>query len=328
MACLVIGGTGFIGSYVVRDLLHQGKDVVCFQRSGVTPVSRLVIGEDKLDKVKMVRGDVTDNLPLFHAIQEHGIDMVVHVGASFPFNGESETQPAYALRVNCVGLNNILEAARLFGLRKVIWTSSVQVMGQLAELYKEPVGDDNAIYMPNTMYSATKVLNEFMTRLYFKNFGVDGTGFRIGFTFGVNQEDARNRVFVQFLKDAATNVPVTLATTDADMIRALCYVENISDLIVKACDAPTTRTRTFNAVEFQCSARQLVEIIRKVNPQAQVTIKEGVAIEAATWAGTPEPVLDTTGVRTELGWQPKYSFEEAITRIFNYFRQQKGLPLL
>lgn len=328
MAYLVTGGTGFIGSYVVRDLLNQGKEVVCFQRSGVTPVSRLVVGKDNLDRVKIVQGDVSDTLQLFHAIREYDIDLVVHASASFPINGASESQPAYALRVNCVGMNNVLEAARLFGLRKVIWTSSSLALGRLAEFYKEPVGDDNAIYMPNTMYSATKVLNEFMAKLYFEKFGVDSIGFRLGFTFGIDQALARGRVFIQFLKNAATNVPTTLAMTDANRIRALGYVENVSALIVKACGAPTTKTRTFNAPDYQCSARQLAEIIHKVNPKARVTIKEGVGIEEETWGGTPEPTLDITGIRTELGWKPKYSLEEAITRIFNYFRQQEGLPLL
>ena len=328
MAYLVTGGTGFIGSYVVRDLTNQGKEVVCFQRSGITQVSRMVVGEENLARVKMIRGDVTDTLQVFHAIREHGIDLVVHVGSIFPFNGESETQLAYALKVNCIGMNNILEAARIFGIKKVIWISSVQALGQLAELYEEPVGDDDAIYMPNTMYGTTKIVNEFMTRLYFDKFGVDSVGLRIGFTFGVNQYDARNRVFVQFLKDAATNVPATLATTDADVVRAICYVENIADLIVTVCDARTTKTRTFNAVEFQCSGRQLVEAICRVNPQAQVTIKEGVGIEESTWAGTPEPKLNVSGIQGELGWKPKYSLEEALARCFNYFREQGGLPLL
>ena len=330
MACLVTGGTGFIGSYVVRDLLSQGKEVVCLQRSGVTPVSRFVIGEDNLDKVKVVQGDVSDTLQLFQVIQEHAVDLIVHV--SYVMNDVSEIRPAYALRVNCIGMNNVLEAARLFGLRKVIWASSTQALGQLAELYKEPVGDDSAIYMINTMYGATKALNECMGRLYFEKFGVDSICLRIGFTLGVAKfigvGKEIDRALIQFFRNAALNLPATLATTDADRIRALCYVENLSDLIIKACDVPTTKTRTFNAIEYQRSVRQLAEIIRKVNPKAQVTIKEGVGIEEATWGGNPEPVLDTTGVRTELGWKPKYSLEEAVKRIFNYFRQQEGLPPL
>jgi len=328
MAYLVTGGTGFIGSYVVRDLLNQGKEVVCLQRSGITPVSRLVVGEGNQDKLKIVQGDVSNTLQLFDVIRKNNIEVIVHLGYIILSGGISETQPAYALQVNCVGTNNLLEAARLFGLKKIIWTSSIQAFGRVGEFYKEPIRDDDAIYMPDTMYGATKVLNEFMTKLYFEKFGVDSIGFRLGITLGIGKPLGGGGAFTKFLNNVALGVPVTMAAPDANRTRYLSYVENISDLIVKACNAPMTKTRIFNAVEYQCSSRQLVEIMRKVNPKALVTIEEGVETKAATLGGTPEPLLDMSGVQTELGWKPKYSLEEAIIRIFNYFRQQEGLPLL
>jgi nucleoside-diphosphate-sugar epimerase len=302
--------------------------VVCLQRSGVTPVFREVVGEDNVNKVKIVQADVSNMSRLFNVIREHRIDVAVHLGCIIASTGASEMEPAYALQVNCVGTNNVLEAARLFGLRRVVWTSSGQAFGRVSQFYKEPVGDDDALYMPDTMYGATKALNEFMSRHYFNKFGTDNICLRMGFTLGVGKLHGRGGIFTKFLQDVATNVPTTVAIMDANKIRAFGYVENTSDLIVKACEAPTTKTRTFNAVEYQCSIRQLVEAMCRVNPKAQVTIKDGVAPEEATLGSTPEPVMDTTGVQTELGWKPKYSLEEALTRYFNYFRQQAGLPPL
>ena len=213
MACLVTGGTGFIGSYVVRDLLSQGKEVVCLQRSGVTPVSRFVIGEDNLDKVKVVQGDVSDTLQLFQVIQEHAVDLIVHV--SYVMNDVSEIRPAYALRVNCIGMNNVLEAARLFGLRRVVWTSSGQVFGPISKYYQGVMGDDDALYMPDTMYGATKVLGEFMSRLYFDKFGVDSICLRMGLTLGIGKSHGKGGVFTKFLRDMATDAPATMAVVDA-----------------------------------------------------------------------------------------------------------------
>jgi UDP-glucose 4-epimerase len=328
MAYLVTGGTGFIGSYVARDLLNAGKEVVCLQRSGVTPIFRGVVGEDSVDKVKIVQGDMSNTLLVFNLVREYKIDVIAHIGFILLSGGISEAQPAYTLQVNCVGMSNILEAGRLLGVRKIVWTSSSQALGRVGEYYQKPIGDD-AIYLPDSMYSATKVLNEFMAKLYYHQFGVDSIGFRIGFILGVDKPLGRGGGFTKFLKAAATNVPVTMAAMEADRVRALGYVENVSDLIVKACEAPTTKTRTFNAADYLCSCRQLVESIRRVNPNAQVTLKDGVSSEEATWGGAPnEPTLDTTGVRTELGWKPKYRLEEALTKIFNHFRQQEGLPPL
>ncbi|MFC1820593.1 NAD-dependent epimerase/dehydratase family protein [Thermodesulfobacteriota bacterium] len=223
-------------------------------------------------------------MQLFNLIKDHSIDVIAHLGFILVSSSvSSETQPAYALQVNCVGMSNLMEAARLFGLRKVVWTSSCQALGRVGEYYKEPVRDDDAVYMPDTFYGTTKVLDEFMSRLYFEKFGVDSLGFRIGFVLGVDKILGRGGGFTQFLKKAATDAPVTMATMEADRVRALGYVENVSDLIVKGCETPVTKNRTFNAVEYQYSCRQLVETMNNVNPNAQVTIKDGVTMEEATY---------------------------------------------
>jgi nucleoside-diphosphate-sugar epimerase len=328
MAYLVTGGTGYIGSYVVRDLLSEGKQVVCFQRSGITDIIRSVVGEDKLNKVKIVQGDVSDTLNLFHTIRDYNIDMVVHLGGVWGIKGD--LQPDYTLKVNCIGMNNILEAARLFGLKKIVWTGSNKAFGRLSEFYDKPIVDDDAIYMPDSMYGTTKVLNEFMTKLYFEKFGIDVVGLRMGLSFGIiiRQQTGGPERFNRFLKSTALNMPTKIAVKDADRMQNFSYAGNVSNLIVKACNAPTTKTRIFNIPEYKYSLRQLVEVIRKVNPQARITIEEGVETEDTIWQGAPEAKIDCRGVQTELGWKPKYSLEESVKIVSNYFRQQEGLTLL
>jgi len=327
MTYLVTGGTGFIGSYVVRDLLYAGKEVVCFQRSGVTPIFLGVVGKENVSKVKIVQGDISNSIQLFNVIKDNRIEKIVHTSYILLSGGMSELQPAYSLQVNCVGMSNLLEAARLLGVKKIVWTSSCQALGDIGMYYKEPIRDD-AFYKPDSMYSATKALNEYMLKVYYDNFGVDCVGFRIGFILGVDRPLGRGGVFTQFLRNAATDIPTTMATMNADHVRTLGYVENISDLLVEACDAPITKTRTFNAVEYLVSCRQIVESILRISPKAKVTIKDGVSSAEATWGGAQEPILDISGIKTELGWQPKYSLDEALRKIFNYFREQAGLSPL
>jgi UDP-glucose 4-epimerase len=327
MTYLVTGGTGFIGSYVVRDLLNAGEEVVCFQRSGVTPVFLGVVGEENAGKVKIARGDICNPIQVFDAVKDNHIKKIVHTSYLLLSGGMSESQPAYSLQVNCVGMSNLLEAARLLGVQKIAWTSSCQSLGDIGKYYQGPIGDD-APYKPDSMYSATKALNESMLKVYYDNFGVDCVGFRIGFILGVDRPLGRGGSFTKFLRDVATDVPTTMATMNADHVRPLGYVENISDLLIKACQAPTTRTRTFNAVDYSVSCRQIVESMLRVNPGAKVTIKDGVSSAEATWGGAQEPALDVSGVKKELGWQPKYSLDEALRKILNYFRGQAGLSPL
>lgn len=319
MPYLVTGGTGYIGSYVVRDLLAAGKEVVCLQRSGVTPDFREIVGEEGVRKAKVVQGDVSDTVFLFDLIRQYGIDLIIHTGSVMP--PISEQQPAYALKVNCVGTNNVLEAVRLFKLKKLIWMSAGLALGNVFELYKEPIGDDNALYRPYMMYGATKALNEFMAKLYFEKFGVDSVGFRLQRTYGIGKWYGSAGAFAEFLRKVALNIPATIE--DTSMIFGHLYVEDLSKLVVRVCDAPTTKTRVFNIIESDGTNRDLVEVLRRINPAAKITL--------AKPEHTQDYVLskmDCTGVRSELGWQPEYSLEQGMRKVLNYFRRKAGMAPL
>jgi UDP-glucose 4-epimerase len=328
MAYLVTGGTGFIGSYTVRDLLKTGKDIVCLQKSGITDVFRMAVGEHHLDKVKIIQGDVSNTLQVFDVIKQNKIDTVVHCAAILSASGSisSEATPPYGLQVNIMGMNNLLEAARLFSLRKIVWTGTVQSLGKVGDLYKGAIGDDSAVFQPDNLYSASKLLCETMGRVYFNKFGVDCLGIRMGLQLGIGK--SKMNALTNFLKGAATGVPVTMAAENLDQPRALGYIDNMSDLIKTACEAPPTRTRNFNSVDWMVSCRQLAEAAQRVNPKARINLKDKVLEEEQTWAGIAEPELDITGIRKELNWKPKYNLEESLARIFNYYRQQEGLPTL
>jgi nucleoside-diphosphate-sugar epimerase len=330
MAYLVTGGTGYLGSYVVRDLLQAGKEVVCLQRSGINPVFRSVVGEDNLDKARIVQADISNTFQVFDVIRQNKIDAIIHLSSLLGASGSSssETQPAYALQVNGVGMSNLFEAMRLFGIRKMVWTSTGQIFGRLSEIFSGTIGDDNAVYMPDTWYSATKALCESMSRVYFSKFGIDSLGLRTGMILGIGKVHGKSNILNQFFMDAATNHSAVMMTSDANQVRTLNYVENVSDLILKACESPAAKTRNFNAVDYLVSCNQPVEAMRRVNPQAQLSIKNNVRKEEQTWGGSTEPEIDISGLRKELNWEPKYSLEESLARIFNHFRRQEGMPLI
>ena len=316
MAYLVIGGMGYVGSRVIRDLVSNGKEVICLVRTTISNEAREVIGEDDLNKVKVVPGDVSDSIQLFRAVHEHNIDYIIHTAnATGPI---AQSQPAYVIRTNSLGMANVLEAARLFGVKRVVWTSALAVCGaRLSEFYKEPVKDDDAPYMPEAMYGATKALNEVMARVYYEKFGVDSIGFRMARCFGHSKFSIP---FTEFNRKVALNIPVELV--DPDYATSYIYVEDTADAHVKACDVPTTKTRVFNLLEGYYDNRQLLETIHKVNPEAKVSLVDGISDSVVV------PKMDGNGLSTELGWQAKHSLEEALREIYNYWRQKENMPAL
>lgn len=322
MAYLVTGGTGYIGSYVARDLLRAGKQVVCLQRSGVTPVFREVMGNDDIGKIKLVQADVSNPVQLFNTVQQNDISVIIHLGYLMP--PTCELQPGYGLQINCVGMSNVLEAARLFGLKRIVWSSAGHAIGRVSEFYSQPIKDDNAMYMPDSMYGAAKVLNEFMARHYHDSFGVDSIGFRLQQTFGIGRTRGGVKAFTDFLEKVALDQTAPIGRADA--IIGMIYVEDVSDLMVTACEVPATRTRVFNAIEGQYTNRQVAEIVHRINPRAAITMEQEPA--GSTGAGHRPPRLDSTSLGTELGWLPKYGIESGLKKVINYFRQKAGMPLL
>ena len=335
MTYLVTGGWGYIGSRIVRDLVADGQSVIVFDASEPGPGARAVIGEKALAKVHAVRGDVSDAMQLYSVVEENKVAFLIHnafamgaadyrpkrsTDAPSLTNGRhvmaAELNLGLALRVNCGGMLNVLEAARLFNVRRVVFTSALAALGLgITEIYHEPIGD-RAVFAPDTMYGGTKVLNEVMAKIYADKFRVDNIGFRIARTFGIDSP----LPFTDFLRRVAIEEKVDLP--DPDYINSYIYVNDCANAHIFACTAPSTKTRVFNLREGEYSNRDLLAAINRVHPAARVTMVSGKG------DGIPVPRLDATGIREELRWKARYSLDDALREIFNHWRQQSGLSPL
>ena len=320
MVYLITGGTGFTGAYVARDLLEAGEEVVCFQRSGITPIFREIVPEKYLAKVKVVQGSVADPLDLFDAIRKHNVDSIIHLAyVLIPY---SEI-PAMSIRINVVGTLNVFEAARIFKLKRVIWTSSVAVFGSLGRYYGDkPVSEQDVLYRPTRLYGATKALIEFLTNLYNEKYGVDIIGLRLARIYGVGKESGGGGLeFTGVLEQAALNQPVTIIKANSKWVYG--HIEDAVQAILKACAVPSTKSKMFNISDGgHYDGWQLAEVIRKVNPVVQTKVEPGYH-EVYDF-----PLQDITEARDELGFVPEYPLEKGLRHVFNYFRRQKGLPPL
>ena len=164
MTTLITGGTGFIGAEVVRLLIERGeRRPVVFHVSGNT--QRL---DDVIDQVELVRGDLANFSHILDVVKKVKPNVIYHLGAMLSI--PSDADPAAAIHVNAMGTFHILEAARLFDVPQVLFSSSISTYGLD---FEGEVIDDSTIQRPVFFYGATKLFCEHMGIFYKRKYGLD-----------------------------------------------------------------------------------------------------------------------------------------------------------
>lgn len=308
MSYLITGGSGCVGSYLIRDLLARGSKVINYDFSPNNRILSQVIPAEALPEVVSISGDVTDLPHLSRVIAEHKVEAIFHL-ASLQIPA-SNANPYVAERINIGGLLNVLEAARLLGVRKVIWSSSIAVFGTPEEYGNRPVPND-AHHRPQSVYGACKSFGEYILNYYADTYGVNTIGLRYTAIYGVGREQGRTSFTTEMIRKAASLEPYDVPFGD-DLIDWQ-YVEDVSKVTLRALDVDQTKTRIFNTCGEVRSVADGVAFLRTLEPKANLALTPGTF--GIAWEYDCEPM------KTELGFTHEYSMEQGIERTFNLYRQ-------
>lgn len=315
MNCLVVGGAGFIGAYVVQALLREGHHAVVLDADLSKNTIHKLFSAEGLAGIEMLPGDVTDLAQLIRIIRERNIDSIVHLAAwQIP---ASHANPTKAILVNGEGFNNTLEAMASLGLRRLVWTSSNAVFGSPKSHQVECLPNDE-YHRPNTVYGALKSLNEYMAEHYFKHRGVDSIGLRFSLVYGYGRMRGASTFASEMIEKAAVGLPCVVDNGDARV--DWLYVVDAAQLILQALEAPTTLTRVYNTHSDLRTVREAAQFLSSNLPNAQLTVKPG-SIDA-NWNLGPSTLV------AELGFRPRYALEDGLRDTVARVRKAAGLPEL
>ena len=198
MKVLVTGGAGFIGSNLVELLRDEGHDVVVLDdlSSGYA--------ENLRDDVAFVQGDVS--APGVAASAAAGCDVIFHLAASVG-NTRSIDNPVRDSEINVIGTLNVLEAARTHGIRRIVFSSSAGIFGELKTL---PIAEDHP-QDPDSPYGVSKLAAEKMCLVYNKLYGMRNVCLRYFNVYGVRQRyDAYGNVIPIFAERMLRHQDVTI----------------------------------------------------------------------------------------------------------------------
>ena len=261
MRILILGGSGFIGPRVMRRLVERGHEVHCMD---ISPESDQL--ESIRDQIKITHGDITLMDDLIEVMTLSQPDRVLNLAYSL---GASEKDPHPQVRLNILGMDNCFEAARILGIRRVTYASTLAVYGNQSLHGESPVTEDDA-RLGTTLYAVSKIYNEHQADWYNRAFGMAITGIRPANITGPDKvRGSMNHVLCQVLP--ARGEPVHFPFRDTMTLPL--HVEDISEVFARVTLADEPRYSIYNSGGESTSLGALAQIVEQFIPDAEITFE-------------------------------------------------------
>lgn len=297
------GGAGFIGSNVAQ-LVQQTTG------ARVIVLDNLSSGyRDNLEglPVEFIEGDVGDAAAVRTAID--GCDTVFHLAASVG-NKRSIDHPVRDAEVNVLGTLRVLEASRQGGVRKIVYSSSAGIFGELKTL---PIREDHPID-PDTPYGATKLAGEKLCLAYAKLYPIEAVCLRYFNVYGVNQRyDAYGNVIPIFAHRALHGEPITIFG-DGEQTRDFVNVRDVARANLRAA-LTTGLSGAFNiASGTRITINRLAELVTRGTQTA-------LQYAAARKGDVRHSLADISAARAAFGYVPEVDLEDGLREYMQWSRR-------
>ncbi|MCW5906549.1 MAG: NAD-dependent epimerase/dehydratase family protein [Chitinophagales bacterium] len=315
---LVIGGGGFIGGFVVSELLkHDVAEVVIydnFTRGNYDNISESL--KDKRCSVYPYGGDVRDIDILDKAVE--GKDYVFHLAAMWLLH--CKDFPRTAFEVNIAGTFNVLEACAKHKIKKLVYSSSASVYGDAVEV---PMTETHPFNNRN-FYGSTKIAGEAMCTAFNDRYGLNVIGLRYMNVYGPGQDQHAvysGVVPIMLNKIEANETPVI--NGDGSQAYDFIYVEDVARANIAALASDTNFGFYNVGTEVQTSIKHLCDTILHLKKSSlQVTYKPYDADDARQLV--QNRIGSKEKAEKDLGFVYKYSLEEGLQKLINW-RIEKGI---
>ena len=303
MKIMITGGAGFIGSNLANTFLELGHEVIIYDFQLNHPFL-------KQDHPGMtpIQGDILNLGGLTEIFQKTGTDIVVHLAALR--NLESQQRPLQAHSVNSTGMVNVLEAARLAGVKRVVYASSAAVYGS-ASYYRSLNLDPFCVKewmppKPYNVYGATKLYNEQMAARYMEIYGLKTIGLRVSIVVGPGKKQGSKTSEFNDVIEAPVRKVAASISSYADQKVNIIFVNDVVNGFLCACTAHKCGHSIYNLGGYRINTRELVAAVQNTFPESQITIAESEKERAVASA------IDSTLAKEELGYEPQLTLYDAI----------------
>lgn len=313
---LVTGSAGFIGFHTAKRLLEDGNIVIGadnfndYYDPSLKEARNAIL--EGFEGYKLYRGDLSDENLVEQIFTENKIDQVCHLAAQAGVRYSLENPRVY-IKSNINAFLNILEAARNYNIKDLVYASSSSVYGSNQ---KVPFSVNDSVDNPISLYAATKKADELMAHTYSHLFDINTTGLRFFTVFGPY---GRPDMALFLFTHAIANEEEIKVFNFGKMKRDFTYIDDIVDGILLALEK-TNGYQIFNLgnnkpVELEYFISCIEEEIGKSAKKKYMELQPGDVLE--TFA-------DIEHTKEVLGWEPKTSTEEAIKAFIGWYKEYYG----
>jgi UDP-glucose 4-epimerase len=310
---LITGGGGFIGVHTARAFIDAGEDVLLTQHTA-RPLPAFLA--DSLGKQAFVESlDVVERDAWQDLGRRYTIDSIVHLAAPNGGRQGSIEDLAFETETNLLGLNNVLNMARAWGVRRLALASTIAIYGGVPA---GPLREDMLLRTSATHTTeAFKKTFEIVGGHFCDRAGIDVVMMRIGGIYGPLRDWQYHQVtrlcHAALKGESGDPVGKVFAHDGSDY----CYVRDCADAIVRVHTAPSLPNRVYNIGSGRETTHQeVVDAIRAVVPDSRLELEPGRSPGAR-----PDPYLDISRLKDDLGWQPQWGLERAIPDYMEWLKR-------
>lgn len=320
MKILITGGIGFIGSHLCEKYIKEGHTVLCldnFMNGNITNIRHLTFQRN----FKLIHGDIRD-FDLLEKIMP-SVDVVFHLAAQIHVD-RSVVEPELTYEINVQGTQNILEAARMYDVKRVIHTSTSEVYGSSEYC---PMDEKHPLNAPHP-YGASKIAADRMCHAYIQTYGMDISIMRLFNIFGPRQKDiGYGGVISIFTRRVLSDLP-PIVYGDGLQTRDYTYIEDAVrayDLVLKH-DNPITEPVNFGSgkeVTIIDLANEIINFCGKNGKVKPVHVEPRIG-------EVKRLIASATKSKNLLGWEPRYDLKKGLKTFIEWYKSygtEKGIKL-
>lgn len=335
---MVIGGAGFIGCNTVKRLLSLGHEVVAvdnLSRKGTQSNLDWLRG---LGDFAFEQVDIRDAAAMERVFKTHtGLDTVIHLAGQVAVT-TSVINPREDFEINALGTLNVLEGIRLSGQRPlVIYSSTNKVYGGMEEIVIEELETryayrDYPLGIPETAtldfhspYGCSKGAADQYVRDYARIYDIPSVVMRQSCIYGYRQFGVEDQGWVAWFVIAAVLGKAISIYGNGKQVRDVLFVEDLVDAYLAASEKrDSVAGKIFNVgggSKFQMS------IWSEFGPILESLLGRKIDVTYGDWRPGDQPVYisDIRKAEAELGWAPKVSVEDGVSRLFHWVSENRSL---